>query len=885
VRTLLLALACALFCTARLGAQPRADDPADRLLRGLEAALNAADRARVTAIFAATVEDSRIQRFADDLLIPDAVRAVVKERDRAQLEGAPPGDGYSLVVEMFVETPGRARILTTSLDLRRPPGGDLDSWRVVGIAELTSVEGLYKLRLDTNRPLAARNFEITSEDLVIALDEGTVFPVECDDGTTGLVLLGRGEFRFSPAPAAERGQLRIFADTDTLNAEFDRAFVRMSPVDYRRRVNTAALTPGQADARRVRQAEEVFREQSPRSFSVDLQDLSRDAWHLLPPPDDFIAEVNTRRFDTLTYSRSTSQAEDVTLFRRQDRRTIALYASVAKLAARGRFYSDDVLREFDVLDYNVDAYVNPERETIQARARLALRVRSTSLSTLTLRLAEPLNVSAVTSVEYGRLLHFRIRNQNTLLINLPRTVAQDSDLTLVIAYAGRLDPQGLDLDTVQVEPDGQFEGSDAGEVAYLLSNRVFWYPQNAVPDYATATLRITVPNGWRPVATGEPASEDAIVALQDIPTATDGQAFAFRADQPLRYLAVVITRGRRVGERVVPLEGAPGAATGVDRITVAVEASPQLQGRARTVMRTSEDILTFYTSIVGDAPYTSATIALVASDLPGGHAPGYFAVLNEAAPNSSVTWRGDPAAFDGFPDFFLAHELAHQWWGQGVGWKNYHEQWLSEGFSQYFAALYAKQSRGDRVFTDMLRQFRRWTLSESDQGPVYLGYRLGHIKADLRVFRAIVYNKGAGVLHMLRRLLGDDVFFSGIRQFYAERRYQKAGTDDFERAMEAVSGRTLDRFFERWIYNAEIPTIVWDSSIAEGAVTVRFEQLGELVFDLPVTVTLSYADGSTTEVIVPVTAREVEHRIPTSAIVRRVEVNRDHAALAEIEER
>ena len=84
---------------------------------------------------------------------------------------------------------------------------------------------------------------------------------------------------------------------------------------------------------------------------------------------------------------------------------------------------------------------------------------------------------------------------------------------------------------------------------------------------------------------------------------------------------------------------------------------------------------------------------------------------------TALTWRNDPAAFDRFPDFFLAHELAHQWWGQAVGWRNYHEQWLSEGFAQYFAALYAQHQRGDGVFAGVLRQMRRWAMSESDQGP------------------------------------------------------------------------------------------------------------------------------------------------------------------------
>jgi hypothetical protein len=881
---LLLLLACVGGYAAPLYAQPQppSPDPVGTLLRRVERILNAGDRTALPPLFGAQLSELRVQQHVNDLFTNGAVRTAVFERARAPLEGVPEGDGYSLVVEFFIETPGRARIITAGLDLQRPPGGDLESWRISNIEGLSWVEGLYRLRLNTTAPRAARDLEITAEDLVISLQEGTVFLVECDEGVTGMVLIGRGEMRFSPASATERGQVRLFADDETLVSGFETAYIRLSPNDYAEQMRNAQLTPAPQDARIARRAQEVFRRESPRSFSVDLQDMSRDAWHLLPPSDDFLAEVATRRFDTLTYSRSTVQAEDVSLFRREDRRTIALYASVAKLAARGRFYSDDASREYDVLDYNVETFIDPRRETIEGRARLAIRIRSTSVSTLLLRLADTLVVSGVTSVEYGRLLHLRLRNQNMILLNMPRTLLQDSDLTLVVSYSGRLPTQNLDIDTIQTGQDAQ--PPSAIESSYLLSNQSFWYPQNPIPDYATATIRVTVPEEFGAVASGEPVPTDQVVALRDLVAARSGKAFAFRANQPLRYLAVIVSRLTRVGQsRIEFTEEAAG--TGGDPMTVAVEANPRQQYRGRALMRPVEDILRFYTSLVGDAPYASVTIALVESALPGGHSPAYFSMLNEPQESASLSWRGDPAMFEGFPDFFLAHELAHQWWGQAIGWKNYHEQWLSEGFSQYFAALYAQKTRGDRVFADMLRQFRRWALSESDQGPVYLGYRLGHIKSDLRVFRALVYNKGAAVLHMLRRLVGDQVFFAGIRTFYEDRRYQKAGTDDFERAMEAASGRVLDRFFERWIYGGEIPRVAYAASIADGQVTLRFEQTSEGVFDIPVTVTVTYPNGRTIDVIVPLSDRVVERTIPTEGRARQVQVNRDSAALAEFDEK
>jgi hypothetical protein len=881
----LLVLAGLIACTAPVYAQAQAD-PVDVVIERLAATLNARDRDGFTALFSVSVPAAVVQRYATDLLMPNAVRTVVRERDRGPLEGAPPGDGFRMVVEIFVESPGRARILTSGMDIRRPPGGDIDSWRIVGAEGLSSVDGLFKLRLDTSRAYTARDLEIVSEDLAITLASGDVFLVECDDGVTGVVLIGRGEMRFSPAPASERGQLRIFAGTDTLVAAFEQAYVRMNPGDYQELVAATSLTAAEPEPRLLRRAQEIFARESIKSFSVDLQDFSREAWYLLPPAEDFLAEVRTSRFDTLTYTRSAVQAEDISLFRREDRRTVSLYPSVAKLAARGRFYSDDALREYDVLDYNVEASILPDRRTIDARTRLTIRVRSTSLSTLMLRLAEGLEVSGVTSVEHGRLLFLRLRNQNTILINLPRVLQQDADLTLVITYAGLVTPQELDTDTVQVRDD-QDTGGTAGQIfepVLLLSNRSYWYPQNPVPDYATATIRIAVPSAYRAIASGEPqpASE---APLRDLPAVPNGRTFEFRASQPLRYLAAVVSRLTRTAETTVTLADLPAVNADLDRIALAVEAHRSQQSRVRATLKSMEDILRFYTGLVRDMPYDSMTVALLESELPGGHSPGYFAVLNNPLPNSGVTWRGDPAMFDGFPEFFLAHELAHQWWGQAVGWKNYHEQWISEGFAQYFAALYAQQARGERTFTDMLRQFRRWAIGESDQGPVHLGSRLGHIKSEPRVYRALVYNKGASVLHMLRRLLGDEAFFNGLRRFYMDRRYQKAGTDDFERAMEAESGRTLDRFFERWIYGTEIPRVTHSSTIAGRDVTVRFEQLGDLVFDLPVTVTLVHAGGKTTDVVVPVTEKRVERKLTAEAPVRQVQVNRDSAALAEFQGR
>jgi hypothetical protein len=433
-------------------------------------------------------------------------------------------------------------------------------------------------------------------------------------------------------------------------------------------------------------------------------------------------------------------------------------------------------------------------------------------------------VQSIVSREYGRLFGIRVKDQNSIVVNLPTTVARDRQITLTINYAGRLEPQSADRETIA--PQGRTGQPDdipmlMAEANTLYSSRSFWYPQAPVSDYATAKLRITVPATLDCVASGELDPGYPLLLPGRDPT-QNRKLYVFTASQPLRYLAVIVSRFVRADTVTVAFDD-PGVGRlkeGVvyDSLKLAVEANPRQTAKARDLAERAADIALFYHSIIGDSPYPSFTIALIENELPGGHSPGYFAALNQPLPTTTLSWKNDPAAFTGFPDFFIAHELAHQWWGQAIGWRNYHEQWISEGFAQYFAALYAQHERGDDTFASVLRQCRRWAMQESDQGPIYLGYRIGHIRGDSRVFRALIYNKSAAVLHMLRRLVGDEAFFRGVRRFYRESRFRKAGSEDFRLAMERESGRSLERFFERWIYGGTLPKVKFSHRAARRAV-------------------------------------------------------------------
>ena len=931
-------LVCALTvsCLALGLAVPGAAQPIDgiaTLLEQVEQALASGDAAAHARLFSASVPREDVEAATADLVGPGVTRAVVRERDRAPLANLASGQGYRVIADVFLERGRRAGIATLRVDVVRAPaaagseGDDDGAWRLLAQQVLGRIDGLHRLALNPSKQFAVRDFTVTGEDVAVTFSSGSAFVVETGDGITGLVLLGSGLLRFSPEPAAERGQVRIFCGRDTLETPVTAAFVRVNPGEAAERFPVDQLVPERLDRQALRRAEEVFDTEVAKSFNLDLSDLSRERWSLVPGTGDLVIELRTRRYRTLTYARSSNESEDISLFDRARRRNISVYPSRAKRNARGPFYSEDDRMEYEVSEYDVDASYVPEREWIDARVRVRLRVRAGALSSITLRLHETLTIRSIVSEELGRLLALRVKGQNSILVGLPSGLARDARLTLTVRYAGRVPPQTPDRE-VMLPQEGQRDPrlmSDAPtitpEARYIYSNRSWWYPQPVVSQYSVAHMKITVPALYDVVATGDRSSDSPRRTGSGAPGDPARKTFVFYTGQPVRYLAFAVSRLLPVVDSVVRVGGVAGSDQGpgdettlspggracpapigacYDGVEISVLANPRQVGRDRSLVGTATQIIETYAGLLGDAPYPTFALTLLDNDLPGGHSPAYFAIVFRPLPTTPFSWRGDPVNFDSFPNFFLAHELAHQYWGQAVGWKSYHEQWLSEAFAQYFAALYAERSRGPGVFRDLLRQMRRSAIQYARQGPVHLGYRLGHIQGDSRVFRAIVYNKGAMVLHMLRRLVGDEAFFRALRAFYWESRFRKVGTDDLEAVFERATGRDLGAFFSKWILETGVPALDFSYTISPpagrespsaaaghqqageaGWATVVFEQGGE-PFEVPVTVTLTYASGEQEELVVPVSGPRTERRLPLRAAVRAIDANADAGALAEI---
>jgi aminopeptidase N len=157
------------------------------------------------------------------------------------------------------------------------------------------------------------------------------------------------------------------------------------------------------------------------------------------------------------------------------------------------------------------------------------------------------------------------------------------------------------------------------------------------------------------------------------------------------------------------------------------------------------------------------------------------------------TITGIGKRFIGGNQFFtdmLVHELAHQWWGNAVTLKTWKDIWLNEGFATYSEALYWEKESGVSALKSTMRSF----LTDFGNTKLYNPEKL---------FSRVIYNKGAWVLHMLRRELGDDIFFKILREYYKKYKYSNASTADFIFLVESISKRDFTEYFNQWVFEGE----------------------------------------------------------------------------------
>ncbi|HEY5838116.1 MAG TPA: M1 family aminopeptidase, partial [Pyrinomonadaceae bacterium] len=233
----------------------------------------------------------------------------------------------------------------------------------------------------------------------------------------------------------------------------------------------------------------------------------------------------------------------------------------------------------------------------------------------------------------------------------------------------------------------------------------------------------------------------------------------------------------------------------------------------------------------------------------------------------------------------VAHEIAHQWFGDSLTQSTWADLWLSEGFATYFAALFIEKHDGEEAFREYLR----------DAAKVYFAYEQQRnapihdtqTQNLMQLLNPNNYEKGAWVLHMLRKRLGDEAFFRGLRNFYNAHASGNATTEDLRSALEKSSGKNLGTFFARWIYGSGHPVYEWSSQATEmrngsNSVTIVLKQTqaGAPFLDpVPVIVT---SEGKTTSLTLSPRGKVATATVRTGKVPISIQIDPEDTLLKEL---
>lgn len=304
-----------------------------------------------------------------------------------------------------------------------------------------------------------------------------------------------------------------------------------------------------------------------------------------------------------------------------------------------------------------------------------------------------------------------------------------------------------------------------------------WLPVVDHPgDKATVAWSITAPSHYQVIANGR------LVEESDLPNGD--RLTMWRSIVPLPTKVMIMGAARFAVQHVGEVNGTP----------VQSWVYPQDRERGFLDLARTEHVLEFFEQLIGPFPF--AKLAGVQSTTRYGGTENASAIFY-----AETTFDGNKSN-----EALIAHEVAHQWFGDSVTELDWEHVWLSEGFATYLTNVYIEKNYGKAEMDTRLQRERARVFDFDKRAPLLsvIDVRAAH-PTDL--LNPNSYQKGGWVLHMLRNHVGDEAFFAGLRNFYATYRGKNATSSDFREVMEAVSELKLERFFSQWLDRPQEPVI------------------------------------------------------------------------------
>jgi len=453
------------------------------------------------------------------------------------------------------------------------------------------------------------------------------------------------------------------------------------------------------------------------------------------------------------------------------------------------------------------------------------------------------------------------RRGAVLIVGPFSPMASDQTHTLRIAYGG-------------APRDGLFFGEDVnGDPAVFADNwpnrARWWFPSNDHPsDKASVRFEVTVPGDFGVIANG------ALVEKREDADGAVTWVWETDRDAPIPSYTMVIGVAR-FETRELGLAACGRAPVGLNPdgrsercadVSVWALAGDGAYGVERFAR--APDMLDYFAERIGPYPYEK--LAHVESSTRFGGMENSSAIFYARS-----GWESRRMG-----EGVVAHETAHQWFGDAVSPASWFHLWVSEGFASYFGPLYFEARDGVEVFRGMMEQSRRTVLESDLSDRAIIDSTTNNL---FELLNSNNYQKGSWVLHMLRGKLGDTVFFQGLGDYYADHLHGVADTDDVEAALEHASGEDLKGFFDQWVRSPGYPelNVEWAPEGEDLVLTVEQTQPASWpTFELSVEIEVEKADGSSQRATLTLSSRSKTLRVPGGGDAIDITIDPDVALLA-----
>ena len=668
-------------------------------------------------------------------------------------------------------------------------------------------------RLDPARAVALKSVKLAAGLATLRLDDGVLLPAAAVNGkTVEMVFLGKGRLELEPPDEVEAGQLELFTGGTRLDEEFSEMVLVMgldAAADALMKKPKAA-----PDAAQAKRAEEIYAgwKSGPERKLLGVEDaILADVIGDPAAQSYFAARFRGNELGDFLYLVEPDGQEQVTLgkftpLEATEKEKRKLLKQISREQRRGRLIGlelDDLgqydtwvsaalrgrdgkaipgVAAFEPEKYTLEISLGEKDLRLQGRARLDLRPVVRNPRAVHLRLSPDLQVSKVTDGA-GADLFFR-RTGRDLTVVLPAAVPEDGKTAVVVEYAGSA-----------IEKDGS---------SHALLDTTEWYPHAGTVDRAPYDVTFR----W-------PKRVDLLAAGRRVEGGENGAMIWERRvlDVPAAWFSFEVGKLR-----------IETAQAGHVKVTLGFDPEVNKMGKEarEEIAKTVVDSLQYFEEMFGPYPLDELTVVTVPRSY--SQATLGFVTLSSLMMYDLEVYNLIFRLED--RRTVIAHEVAHQWWAHQVGWSSYRDQWISEAVANYAALLFARQRLDwkDRYGLGPTAGWQEALSSTTSDGrtvesigPVVLGERLFSSRSG-DAYEPIVYRKGAVILDMLARTLGEENFPKVLRQVVKAAGNRPISTGDFLTIIEKVTSVDLDWFAKQYVYGTGLPEVYY---------SYRFEPKGE----------------------------------------------------------